>query len=175
MEELEWLTTRIYNYVLGLWGGKEKKEEDWQQTLAQGESFPEKKKKYGMLELKDTVVQTSLSWKQDRTREKEAGSRVRREPTLGTVVIPLSREVQNTSSESPSCALTPAVVHTGGKAWNSGIQARVETQGDGKRHSPSFIIFCVLDILLHSSEQAWGSHYGLCFYWWGDWSSEARS
>ena len=44
IEELEQLTTRIYNYVLGLWGGKEKKEEDWQQMLAQGNSFPEKKK-----------------------------------------------------------------------------------------------------------------------------------
>ena len=29
IEKLEGPTTRIYNYVLGLWGGK--KEEDWQQ------------------------------------------------------------------------------------------------------------------------------------------------
>ena len=48
IEELEGLTTRIYYYVLGLWGGKEKenqkREEDWQQVLAQGESFPAQKK-----------------------------------------------------------------------------------------------------------------------------------
>ena len=31
----------IYNYVLGLWGGK-KKEEDWQQMLAQGQSSQKK-------------------------------------------------------------------------------------------------------------------------------------
>ena len=43
--ELEGLTTRIYNHVLGLWGGKKKKEEDWQQMLAQGESFPTTTKK----------------------------------------------------------------------------------------------------------------------------------
>ena len=38
IEELEGLTTRIYNYVLWLWGEKERKkeEEDWQQMLAQG-------------------------------------------------------------------------------------------------------------------------------------------
>ena len=42
IEELEGLTTRIYNHALGLWSGG--KEEDWQQMLAQGESFPEKKK-----------------------------------------------------------------------------------------------------------------------------------
>ena len=40
IEELEGLTTRIYNYVLGLWGEKNKREEDWQQMLTQGESFP---------------------------------------------------------------------------------------------------------------------------------------
>ena len=28
MEELDWPTSRIHNYVLGLWGEKEKKEED---------------------------------------------------------------------------------------------------------------------------------------------------
>ena len=38
--EIEGLTIRIYNYILGLWGGEKKREEDWQQTLAQGESFP---------------------------------------------------------------------------------------------------------------------------------------
>ena len=43
IEELEGLTTTIYNYALGLWGGK-KREEDWQQMLAQGESFLAKKK-----------------------------------------------------------------------------------------------------------------------------------
>ena len=43
--ELEGLTTRIDNYVLGLRGGKKKREEDWQQMLAQRESFPAKKKK----------------------------------------------------------------------------------------------------------------------------------
>ena len=35
IEELEGLTTRIHNYVLGLWGGenkKKKQEEDWQQV-----------------------------------------------------------------------------------------------------------------------------------------------
>ena len=46
MKELEGLTTRIYNYVLGLWGEeKNKRGEDWQQMLAQAESFPAKKKK----------------------------------------------------------------------------------------------------------------------------------
>ena len=35
-------TTGIYNHALGLWRGK-KQEEDWQQMLAQGESFPTKK------------------------------------------------------------------------------------------------------------------------------------
>ena len=44
-EELEGLTTRIHNYVVGVWGGEKEREEDWQQMLAQGESFPEKKKK----------------------------------------------------------------------------------------------------------------------------------
>ena len=49
-EELEGFTTRIYNYVLGLClgereGAGSKKEEDWQQMLAQGQSFPEKIKK----------------------------------------------------------------------------------------------------------------------------------
>ena len=34
IEEQEELTTRTYNYVLGLWG-EGKKEEDWQQMLAQ--------------------------------------------------------------------------------------------------------------------------------------------
>ena len=29
-------TTRLYNYVLGLWGEKKEKEEDWQWILAQG-------------------------------------------------------------------------------------------------------------------------------------------
>ena len=44
-EELEGPKTRVYNYVLGLWGGKkEEREEDWQQMLAQGESFPAKNK-----------------------------------------------------------------------------------------------------------------------------------
>ena len=43
-EELEGLTTRIYNHALGLWGGKKNKGEDWPQMLAQGESFPEKEK-----------------------------------------------------------------------------------------------------------------------------------
>lgn len=43
IEELERLTTRIYNHVLGLWGGKIK-EEDWQQILAQSGSFLAKKK-----------------------------------------------------------------------------------------------------------------------------------
>ena len=41
IEELEGLTTIIYNYVLGPWGEK-KKEEDWQQMLAQGQSFSPK-------------------------------------------------------------------------------------------------------------------------------------
>ena len=42
IEQLEGPTTRIYNYVMGLWGGKKKGEEDWQQMLAQGKSFPAK-------------------------------------------------------------------------------------------------------------------------------------
>ena len=33
----------MYNNALWLWGGK-RKEEDWQQILAQGKSFPEKNK-----------------------------------------------------------------------------------------------------------------------------------
>ena len=37
IEELEGLTTRIYNYVLGLWGEKNK-QEDWQPMLAMGQS-----------------------------------------------------------------------------------------------------------------------------------------
>ena len=45
IEELEVFTTRIYNYALGLWRGRKKKEEDWRQTLAQGKSFPAKKEK----------------------------------------------------------------------------------------------------------------------------------
>ena len=45
VEELEGLRTRIYSYALGLWGGKGKKEEDWQQMLAEGDYFPAKKKK----------------------------------------------------------------------------------------------------------------------------------
>ena len=44
IEELEGLTTRIYNHAVGLWEGGIK-EEDWQQMLAQGESFPVQKKK----------------------------------------------------------------------------------------------------------------------------------
>ena len=43
IEELEGLTTRIYNYVLGLCGGTKKREEDWQQMWQQAESFPEDK------------------------------------------------------------------------------------------------------------------------------------
>uniref|UniRef100_A0A8C4M983 Uncharacterized protein n=1 Tax=Equus asinus asinus TaxID=83772 RepID=A0A8C4M983_EQUAS len=43
IKELEGLMTGIYNYVLGLWRGK-KREEGWKQMLAQGESFPAKKK-----------------------------------------------------------------------------------------------------------------------------------
>ena len=45
IEELEQLTTRIYNHAMGLWGVKKQKEEDWQWMLAHGESFPAKKKK----------------------------------------------------------------------------------------------------------------------------------
>ena len=44
IEELEGLTTRIYNQALGL-GEEKKKEEDWQQMIAQGESFSAKEKK----------------------------------------------------------------------------------------------------------------------------------
>ena len=44
VEEIEGLTARIYNHLLGLWGGKHKKEEDWQQMLAQGQSSSQKKK-----------------------------------------------------------------------------------------------------------------------------------
>ena len=46
--ELEGATSRIYNYVLGGFGEKEKKEkigEDWQQMLAQVPIFKKKKKK----------------------------------------------------------------------------------------------------------------------------------
>ena len=44
IEELEGLTTKIYNHALGDFGEREKKRKDWQQMLAQGESFPAKKK-----------------------------------------------------------------------------------------------------------------------------------
>ena len=43
IEELEGLTTGIYNYVLGLWK-KKKGEQVWQQMLAQRESFPKRRK-----------------------------------------------------------------------------------------------------------------------------------
>ena len=43
IEELEGLTT-IHKYTLVIFGGR-KKEEDWQQMLAKGESSPAKKKK----------------------------------------------------------------------------------------------------------------------------------
>ena len=50
MPQLEGLTTRIYNYVLGeLWGEEEKKKEkkeDWQQLLAQVPILKKKKRKY---------------------------------------------------------------------------------------------------------------------------------
>ena len=39
IQELEGIRTRMYNYVVGLWGGK-KGEQDWQQMLAQGKPFP---------------------------------------------------------------------------------------------------------------------------------------
>ena len=38
MEELEGLTSGIYNYVLWFWGEEKRKEEDWQQMLVQGPS-----------------------------------------------------------------------------------------------------------------------------------------
>ena len=41
IEELEWPTTRIYNYLLGLWWGKNKKRK---QMLAQGQSPSPKKR-----------------------------------------------------------------------------------------------------------------------------------
>ena len=41
IEELEQPPTRTYNYVLGLWG--EKNKEDWQQMLTQGQSCSKKK------------------------------------------------------------------------------------------------------------------------------------
>ena len=43
IKELELHPTKIYNHVLGLWGGK-KKEENWKQMLAQDESSSAKKK-----------------------------------------------------------------------------------------------------------------------------------
>ena len=47
IEELEGPTSRIYNYVSGSFGEKEKKEEDWQQMLAQGQSSsPKSRKKF---------------------------------------------------------------------------------------------------------------------------------
>ena len=47
MPQLEGLTTKIYNYVLGGFGEKkqEKKKEDWQQLLAQVPIFKKKSKK----------------------------------------------------------------------------------------------------------------------------------
>lgn len=42
IEELEGLRTRVYDQVLG---EKNKREEDWQQMLGQGKSFPAKKRK----------------------------------------------------------------------------------------------------------------------------------
>ena len=43
-EELEELTTRTFNYVPRVWGGKKTREENWQQMLAQDKSFPAEKK-----------------------------------------------------------------------------------------------------------------------------------
>ena len=40
--EPEGPTTRLYNYVLGGFEEKKKKKEDWQQTLAQGQSLKKK-------------------------------------------------------------------------------------------------------------------------------------
>ena len=45
IEELEGLTTRIYNHAVGLWGGKKRKGDNWQEMSAQGESFSAKTKK----------------------------------------------------------------------------------------------------------------------------------
>ena len=42
--ELEGLTTKIHNYVWDFGEKKKKREEDWQQMLAQSESFPAKNK-----------------------------------------------------------------------------------------------------------------------------------
>ena len=59
-EELEGLTTRIYDYVLGLWEWKKHRErdrgreEDWQQMLAQGKSFPGKK---NVFHIEGTAIQ----------------------------------------------------------------------------------------------------------------------
>ena len=47
------LITRIHNHVLGLWGGKKKREEDWQHMLAQGQSFPAKTEKQTNTKLLD--------------------------------------------------------------------------------------------------------------------------
>ena len=62
--ELEGLATRVYSHALGgLWGEK-KKEEDWQQMLAQDESFPAKKPpKTDLLKKKSRMnsLQSSLS------------------------------------------------------------------------------------------------------------------
>ena len=42
MTQLEGPTIRIHNYVLGGFGERRKKEKDWQQMLAQGQSLKEK-------------------------------------------------------------------------------------------------------------------------------------
>ena len=54
MEELEGPATIIYNYELGNFGEKEnKKEEDWQQMLAQGQSL----KKNSGVTLSSDIIQ----------------------------------------------------------------------------------------------------------------------
>ena len=46
IEELEGLTTRIYNCLLGLWGGKKKRERERLATdVSSGQIFPSKKKR----------------------------------------------------------------------------------------------------------------------------------
>ena len=62
LEELEGSTTRIYSHVLGGFREKKKKkEEDWQQMLAQGQSFKKKIVSVSILLCKIFVFKTSSS------------------------------------------------------------------------------------------------------------------
>ena len=63
IQEPEGLTTGIYSYILGLWGGVTKRE-DWQEVLAQGKSFPEKENKVTETASNQVQLSPKVSWSQ---------------------------------------------------------------------------------------------------------------